>query len=67
MNFLERGIARLHWALRNYQTGLMEPDYYLQVASAVSLLADNGRSAGDMDEQTFERGISLFRSIAEGE
>jgi hypothetical protein len=65
MNFLERGIARLYWALQNHQIGLMEPDYYLQVASAVGLLADNGGSPSDMDEPTFEQAIGLFRRMAE--
>ena len=64
MNLMERGIARLYWALHNYQTaGLMEPDYYLQVGSAVAMLADNGASPGDMDEATFERGIALFHCL----
>jgi hypothetical protein len=65
MNFLERGIARLYWALQNYQIGLMEPDYYLQVASAVGLLADNGRFPGDMDKPTFELAIGLFCRMTE--
>jgi hypothetical protein len=63
MNFLERGIARLYWALQNHRIGLMEPDYYLQVASAVGLLADNGSSPGDMDAPTFELGIVLFHRL----
>jgi hypothetical protein len=63
MNFLERGIARLYWALQNHQAGLLEPDYYLQVASAVGLLADNGGSPGDMDKATFERAIALFHRL----
>ena len=65
MNFLERGIARLYWALRNYQTGLMEPDYYMQMAHAVGLLADNGGSPGDMDKSTFERAIALYCHLTE--
>lgn len=63
MNIVERGIARLYWALQNYQIGLMEPDYYLQVGAAVAMLADNGKSAGNMDEPTFERGIALFHRL----
>jgi hypothetical protein len=65
MNLLERGIARLYWALQNHQIGLMEPDYYLQVSSAVALLADNGSSPGDMDERTFDRAIGLFHRMTE--
>lgn len=43
----------------------MEPDYYLQVGSAVAMLADNGGTPGDMDEPTFQWGIALFhRQVA---
>ncbi len=63
MNSLERGIARLYWALQNHQLGLMEPDYYLQVGAAVAMLGDYSKSAGDPDEPTFEYGISLFHRL----
>jgi hypothetical protein len=65
MNLLERGIARLYWALQNHQIGLIEPHYYLQVGAAVAMLADNGRSNGDMDEPTFDRATSLFGRMIE--
>jgi hypothetical protein len=64
VNLVERGIARLYWALQNYLIGLMEPDYYLQVGAAVALLGDNGKSVNDMDEQTFERGTVLFHHLS---
>jgi hypothetical protein len=67
MNLLERGIARLYWALQNHQIGLIEPHYYLQVGAAVAMLADNGRFPGDMDEPTFDRAIGLFRRMTEEE
>lgn len=63
MNYVERGIARLYWALHNYQKGLMEPDYYSQVGHAVGLLADNGGPPGDIDEPTFEHAIALFHRL----
>ena len=65
MNFIERGISRLYWALQNHEIGLMEPDYYLQVSSAVSLLADNGELPANMDESVFERGIDHFHRIVQ--
>jgi hypothetical protein len=62
LNLVERGIARLYWAMENYLRNRVE-DYHRQVASAVGMLADNENTADDMDEPTLERAVALFSMI----
>lgn len=65
-NVVERGIARLYWALMNFLRS-HSGDYIFQVTSAAGMLADNDNGADAMDEPTLERSIGIFRRMVEQE
>jgi hypothetical protein len=62
VNLVERGIARLYWSRANQLNSRIQ-DYYMQVAAAVGMLADNENTADAMDEATLELAIDLFRRM----
>lgn len=62
VNVLDRGIARLYWALMNYIQRRLD-DYIFQVTSAVGMLADNEEFADKMDEPTLEHAIALCQRM----
>jgi hypothetical protein len=64
VDVLDRGVARLYWALKNYLQNLSS-DYYFQVTSAVGMLGDRGDASDKMDEATLDRAVALCHRLLE--